>query len=134
MGSNSAGVADISCECCMSSGLCDELITRPEESYRPRCVVVYETETSRMRRPLSALGCRPTGKNKNKRLHMICLCYKKVVISNGKIVHYVEAFRRPQEYRKLCFTLVKVRLCVCIIQHHAMKACRIFAENIPLCF
>jgi len=27
-------------------GLCDELITRPEESYRLCCVVVYDLETS----------------------------------------------------------------------------------------
>ena len=27
-------------------GLCDELITRPEESYRLWCVVVYDLETS----------------------------------------------------------------------------------------
>jgi len=26
-------------------GLCDELITRPEESYRLWCVVVYDLET-----------------------------------------------------------------------------------------
>jgi len=31
--------------------LCDELITRPEESYRVWCVVVCDLETSRMRRP-----------------------------------------------------------------------------------
>ena len=29
-------------------GLCDELITRPEESYRLGCVVVCDLETSRM--------------------------------------------------------------------------------------
>jgi len=29
-------------------GLCDELITRPEESYRLCCVVVCDLETSRM--------------------------------------------------------------------------------------
>jgi len=29
-------------------GLCDELITRPEESYRMWCVVVCDLETSRM--------------------------------------------------------------------------------------
>jgi hypothetical protein len=29
-------------------GLCDELITRPEESYRLWCVVVCDLETSRM--------------------------------------------------------------------------------------
>ena len=32
-------------------GLCDELITRPEESYRLCCVVVCDLETSRMGDP-----------------------------------------------------------------------------------
>jgi len=32
-------------------GLCDELITRPEESYRMCCVVVCDLETSRMGAP-----------------------------------------------------------------------------------
>ena len=43
----------VCCECCGLSGrgLCDELITRPEESYRLWCVVVCDLETSRMRRP-----------------------------------------------------------------------------------
>jgi hypothetical protein len=27
----------VSCVCCVGSGLCDELITRPEESYRTEC-------------------------------------------------------------------------------------------------
>jgi len=43
-------------------GLCDELITRPEESYRLWCVVVCDLETSRMRRP--ALGRSATAKKK----------------------------------------------------------------------
>ena len=40
-------------ECCVLSGrgLCDELITSPEESYRLWCVVVCDLETSRVRRP-----------------------------------------------------------------------------------
>jgi hypothetical protein len=39
--------------CCVLSGrgLCDELITRPEEYYRLSCVVVCDLETSRMTRP-----------------------------------------------------------------------------------
>jgi len=39
--------------CCVLSGrgLGDELITRPEESYRLWCVVVCDLETSWMRRP-----------------------------------------------------------------------------------
>jgi hypothetical protein len=34
----------VCCECCVlsSRGLCDELITRPEESYRLWCVVVCD--------------------------------------------------------------------------------------------
>ena len=38
-------------EYCVLSGrgLCDELVTRPEESYRLWCVVVCDLETSRMR-------------------------------------------------------------------------------------
>jgi hypothetical protein len=38
----------VCCECCVLSGrgLCDELITRPEESYRVWCVVVCDLETS----------------------------------------------------------------------------------------
>ena len=38
----------VCCECCALSGrgLCDELITRPEESYRLRRVVVCDLETS----------------------------------------------------------------------------------------
>jgi len=54
----------VCCECCVLSdrGLCDELITRPEESYRLRCVVVCDLETSRMRRPWPALGRSATKK------------------------------------------------------------------------
>ena len=48
----------VCCECCVLSGrgLCDELITRPEESYRLCCVVVSNLETLRIRRPWPALG------------------------------------------------------------------------------
>ena len=39
------------CECCVTGrGLCDELITRPEESYRLWCAVVCDLETFRMRK------------------------------------------------------------------------------------
>ena len=38
----------VCCECCVlsSRGLCDELITRPEESYRLWCVVVCDIEAT----------------------------------------------------------------------------------------
>ena len=40
----------VCCECRVLSGrgLCDELFTLPEESYRLCCVVVYDLETSRI--------------------------------------------------------------------------------------
>jgi len=45
-------------ECCVLSGrgLCDGLITRPEESYRLWRVVVCDLETSKMRRLKPATG------------------------------------------------------------------------------
>ena len=43
-------------------GLCDEPITRPEESYRVWCVVVCELETSWMWRSWPALGRTATRK------------------------------------------------------------------------
>jgi hypothetical protein len=48
----------VCCECCVLSGrgLCDELITRPEGSYRLWWVVVCDLETSRIRRSWPALG------------------------------------------------------------------------------
>ena len=39
------------CRVLSGRGLCDELITRPEESYRLWCVVVCDLETSRTGAP-----------------------------------------------------------------------------------
>jgi hypothetical protein len=43
----------VCCECrvLLGRGLCDELITRPEESYRLCCVVVCDPETSKIGAP-----------------------------------------------------------------------------------
>ena len=41
----------------LGRGLCDGLITRPEESYRLWCVVDCDLKTSRMRRPWPTGGC-----------------------------------------------------------------------------
>ena len=54
LGSNPTGAwIFVCCECRVLSGrgLCDELITRPEEYYRLCCVVVCDPETSRMGAP-----------------------------------------------------------------------------------
>ena len=70
------GGMDVCCECCVLPGwgLCDELIPRPEESYRLWCVIVCDLETQWMRGPWPALGRRTT---KKKKLLMIwaVLCY-----------------------------------------------------------
>ena len=60
VGSNPTGRMEVCCECCVLSGrgLCDELITRPETSYRLSCVVVCDLEISWMRRPWPTGGCR----------------------------------------------------------------------------
>jgi hypothetical protein len=48
----------VSCECCVLSGrgLCDGLITRPEESYWLWCVVACDQEISKTRRLNPATG------------------------------------------------------------------------------
>ena len=48
VGSNPTCVMDVCCECCvlLGRGLCHELITRSEKSYRLCCVVVCDLETS----------------------------------------------------------------------------------------
>ena len=49
----------VCCEFCVLSGrgLCDELITRPEESCWVWCVIVCDLENSWMRRPWPTGGC-----------------------------------------------------------------------------
>ena len=58
----------VCCECCVLSGrgLCDGLITCPEEFYRLWCVILCDPENSWMRRPWSTVGCRAK-KQTNKR-------------------------------------------------------------------
>ena len=73
----------VCCECCVLSGrgLCDELITRPEESYRLWCVVVCDLETSWMRRSWPTEGCRSKTK--------LCKCYSKMLRMKYKYISYV---------------------------------------------
>ena len=61
--SNPTGDMEVFFLYCVLSGrgICDELITCPEESYRLQCVVVCDLETLRMRRPWLSLGCSATG-------------------------------------------------------------------------
>ena len=54
-------------------GLCDELITRPEESYRLCCIVVCELETSRMGTPYIYDISRLRVKSRNMKCVFQCL-------------------------------------------------------------
>jgi hypothetical protein len=61
-------------ECCVLSdrGLYDQLITRPEESYRLWCVVGCDLGNSEMRRPCPALARSASGKTQ-KLFNFICM-------------------------------------------------------------
>ena len=76
----------VCCECCVLSGrgLCDELITRPEDSYRLCCVVVCDLETSGMRRPWPALGRSATAKKKILVKFSVGLCIQSTELRRAK--------------------------------------------------
>jgi hypothetical protein len=69
----------VSVVCLSGKGLCDGLITRPEESYRLLCVLVCDLGTSRMRRlktrkwvvkASSARACVHVGTRERGRVHV----------------------------------------------------------------
>jgi len=55
----------VCCECCVLSGrgLCDELITRPEESYLLWCVVVCDLENLKNEEAMTRVGSQRHKKN-----------------------------------------------------------------------
>jgi hypothetical protein len=76
-------------ECCVLSGrgLCDELITRSEESYRMWCVVVCGLETSWMRRPWPTWGCCAKGGGGNIQYILeIAVAYEFVLLCSSTLV------------------------------------------------
>jgi len=56
----------VCCECCVLSGrgFCDELITRPEESYRLWCVVVCDLENLKNEEAMTRVGSQGHSKKK----------------------------------------------------------------------
>jgi len=56
----------VCCECCVLSGrgLCDELITRPEESYRLWCVIVCDLENLKNAEAMTSIGSQRHSKKK----------------------------------------------------------------------
>jgi hypothetical protein len=93
----------VCCECCVLScrGLCEELITRPEESYRMWCVNVCDLEPSWMSKPWSALG-------RNPKIPMfICLSSAQwmcILASEGKDPHILKFDIRWEQ--AFCFSVL----------------------------
>ena len=58
----------VCCECCVLSGrgLCDDLITRPEESYRPWCFVVCDLKNFKNGEAMTRVGSQRHNKKINK--------------------------------------------------------------------
>jgi len=58
----------VCCKCCVlpGRGLCDELITRPEESYRLWCVVVCVLENLKNEEAMTRVGSQRHSKKKKK--------------------------------------------------------------------
>ena len=97
----------VCCKCCVLSGrdLCNELITRPEESYRMWCVVVYDLETWWMRRSWPTGGLLPQQKKIEGALHenfstfMITSCW--IVFSVRNV-----SDERNGENQNTCFRFI----------------------------
>ena len=79
----------VCCECCVLSGrdLCDKLITRPEESYRPWCVVVCDLENLKNEEAMTRVGSQHHSKKKKK--GVICT-YRHHVLFSIKIYKYIK--------------------------------------------
>ena len=72
----------VCCECCVLSGrgLCDELITRPEESYRLWCAVVCDLENLKNEEAMGPCGSqRHRKKMDDILLHFVEQCFRAMV-------------------------------------------------------
>jgi hypothetical protein len=68
----------VCCECCVLSGrgLCDNPITRPEESYRLWCVVVCDLENLVNEEAMTRVGSQPHRERKNLNYILVCKIFK----------------------------------------------------------
>ena len=111
----------VCCESCVLSGrgLCNGLITRPEESYRLWCVVVWST-ISWMRRPWPALGRRAKTQNTvhtliinispTKTLNKIQFMRKTKLLRFGTGVSSSGSFITKKHYTAWCDTIHTLNL------------------------
>jgi len=106
VGSNPTGSMDVCCECCVLSGggLCDELITHLEESYRRWCVVVCDLETAWMRRSWPSGGWGAVAPKKNKQTKQTL-------------------FRLLEDFSIFCSTDIKSKPCFGLTTRHSYTPC-----------
>jgi len=107
----------ICCECCVLSGrgLCDELITLPEESYRVWCVVDCDLETSWMKRPWPTRGCRAKQTNKHPNaFYYLNLCRYLALFLLPFTVCKDQVPSPAQETRK---TIHHEQICIDLVHH-----------------
>ena len=80
-------------------GLCDELIIRPEESYRMCCVVVCDLETSRMGAPyiydISRLRVNRVGRDSSVG---VATCYGLDGTATLQMLHFIYIFFNSYKY------------------------------------
>jgi hypothetical protein len=84
--------------CCVLSGrgLCDEPITRPEESYRLWCIVVCDLETSKKEEAMTHVGSQRHRKNNNNNkcanvtVKVAVSCFNDLLVTVAKLIHIDE--------------------------------------------
>jgi hypothetical protein len=108
----------VCCECCVLSGrgLCDGLITRPEESYRLCSVVVCDQETWRMRRTWPSLDRNATEKNvtlNDIRGRIGVKCYFTSYWRLHKKTVFHKQFCRVRPHCLYCFILASMHSVMC---------------------
>ena len=118
------------CECCVLSGrgLCDGLITRPEESYRLWRVVVCDHETSKTRRLKPATGLWNT-------TTMGCNAKKTTTNNNNYLMGYLPNFQVFYQYflgklKLICGNKMQTR---CNRGFYCRSYCLLNIFRAPLC-
>ena len=95
----------VCCECCVLSrrGLCEGLITRPEESYRLWCVVECDLEISWMWRSWPTGGCCTKNKLNSQQYYLVKACnYYGNIIFWTSVIKFV--FGNRQYKQKLAWS------------------------------
>jgi hypothetical protein len=80
----------VCCECCVLSGRghCDELITRPDESYRLWCVVVCDLENLKNEEAMIRVGKQRHKKKIFLIIHFTCKLLMFVILLNLTLLFY----------------------------------------------